>query len=172
MNLNLTKPIAFFDLEATGLSVSSDRIVEIGIIKVNPDGSEERFIERINPGIKIPQETIDIHGITDADVADCPDFKTLAPKISAFIGDADLAGYNSNKFDIPLLLEEFIRAGVDFSMADRQCIDVQNIFHKMEKRTLEAAYQFYCQKELKDAHSAEADIVATYEVLKAQLDKS
>ena len=171
MNLNLTKSIAFFDLEATGLNVSADRIVEIGIIKINPDGSEEKLTQRVNPEIKIPAETTAIHGISDEDIADAPTFKALAKSVSDFIGDADLAGYNSNKFDIPMLLEEFVRAGIDFPMEGRRCVDVQNIFHKMEKRTLEAAYQFYCEKELKNAHSAEADIIATYEVLKAQLDK-
>lgn len=171
MNLILTKPIVFFDIEATGLNISNDRIVEIGLIKIEPDGSETKRTERINPEITIPQETIDIHGITNEAVADAPVFKTIAPDIAAFIGDADLAGYNSNKFDIPILLEEFIRAGVDFDMTNRRCIDVQNIFHKMEKRTLEAAYRFYCDKDLNNAHSAEADILATYEVLKAQLDR-
>ncbi len=171
MELNLTKPIVFFDLEATGLNISSDRIVEIGIIKINTDNTEERYSARINPEIPIPKDITEIHGISDEDVADSPTFKILAPKIAEFIGESDLAGYNSNKFDIPLLLEEFIRAEVDFSMDNRKCVDVQNIFHKMEKRTLEAAYLFYCQKELKNAHSAEADIIATYEVLKAQLDK-
>jgi len=171
MNLNLTKPIVFFDLEATGLSVTNDRIVEIGIIKINTDGTEEKLTERINPEIPIPKETTEIHGITNADVKDCPNFKTIGSEIAKFIGDSDLAGYNSNKFDIPLLLEEFIRAEIDFSMTSRRCVDVQNIFHKMEKRTLEAAYRFYCAKDLENAHSAEADIIATYEVLKAQLDK-
>ena len=171
MNLNLTKPLVFFDLEATGLNISSDRIVEIGIIKINPDGTEKKYTQRINPEIEIPEETTAIHGITNADIADCPTFKQEGSNIANFIGDADLAGYNSNKFDIPLLLEEFIRAEIDFSMKNRRCIDVQNIFHKMEKRTLEAAYKFYCQKDLQNAHSAEADIIATYEVLKAQLDR-
>lgn len=171
MNLNLKKPIVFFDLEATGLNIAKDKIVEIGIIKILEDNSEIKFTKRINPEITIPQETIDIHGISNDDIKDEPTFKDLAQEIKEFIGNADLAGYNSNKFDIPLLLEEFIRAGIDFSMDDRNCVDVQNIFHKMEKRTLEAAYQFYCQQELKNAHSAEADIIATYEVLKAQLDK-
>lgn len=171
MELNLKKSIVFFDLEATGLNVTKDRIVEIGIIKINTDGSEERLVQKVNPEITIPQEVIDIHGITNEMVANEPTFKILAPKVAEFIGDADLAGYNSNKFDIPLLLEEFVRAEAIFSMEDRNCVDVQNIFHKMEKRTLEAAYQFYCQKTIENAHSAEADIFATYEVLKAQLDK-
>ncbi|MFK8037207.1 MAG: exonuclease domain-containing protein [Crocinitomicaceae bacterium] len=171
MELNLKKAIVFFDLEATGLNVTKDRIVEIGIIKINSDGSEERLVQKVNPEMKMSQEVIDIHGITDEMVKDEPTFKTVAPKINAFIGDSDLAGYNSNKFDIPLLLEEFVRADEAFSMENRNCVDVQNIFHKMEKRTLEAAYQFYCQKSIENAHSAEADIFATYEVLKAQLDR-
>jgi len=171
MNLNLKKPIVFFDLEATGLNITKDRIVEIGIIKVSPDGSEERLVQVINPLIDIPQEVVDIHGITNEMVSDKPTFKDFSEELIAFIGEADLAGYNSNKFDVPLLLEEFVRAGADFSMENRKCVDVQNIFHKMEKRTLEAAYQFYCQKSIENAHSAEADIVATYEVLKAQLEK-
>ena len=171
MNLNLKKSIVFFDLEATGLNVTKDRIVEIGIIKINPDGSEERLVQLINPEISIPQEVIDIHGITNDKVLNEPNFKTFSAELINFIGEADLAGYNSNKFDIPLLLEEFVRAGANFSMDDRACVDVQNIFHKMEKRTLEAAYQFYCQKSIENAHSAEADIIATYEVLKAQLDR-
>lgn len=171
MDLNLQKPIVFFDLEATGLNVTKDRIVEIGIIKINADGSEEKLVQLINPEITIPQEVVEIHGITNEKVSKEPTFKTFAPTLVEFIGNADLAGYNSNKFDIPLLLEEFVRAEIDFSMEDRSCVDVQNIFHKMEKRTLEAAYQFYCQKSIENAHSAEADIIATYEVLKAQLDR-
>lgn len=171
MDLNLKKSIVFFDLEATGLNVTKDRIVEIGIIKINPDQSEERLVQLINPEINIPQEVIDIHGITNEIVADKPTFTDFSDELVKFIGDADLAGYNSNKFDIPLLLEEFVRADADFSMDNRACVDVQNIFHKMEKRTLEAAYQFYCNKVIENAHSAEADIIATYEVLKAQLDK-
>ncbi len=171
MNLNLKKPIVFFDLEATGLNVTQDRIVEIGIIKINVDDSEEKLTQLINPEKNIPEEVIEIHGITNEKIADQPTFKAFAPQLIAFIGDADLAGYNSNKFDIPMLMEEFLRAGFDFSMENRNCIDVQNIFHKMEKRTLEAAYKFYCDQELKNAHSAEADIIATYEILKAQLSR-
>ena len=171
MDLNLKKSIVFFDLEATGLSTTKDRIVEIGIIKITPDGKEERLVQLLNPEVNIPKEVVEIHGITNEKVKDEPTFKAFAQTLVDFIGDADLAGYNSNKFDIPLLLEEFVRAEVDFSMENRNCIDVQNIFHKMEKRTLEAAYQFYCQKSIENAHSAEADIIATYEVLKAQLDR-
>jgi len=171
MKLKLTNPVAFFDLETTGLSVSKDRIVEIGIIKINPDQSEESLTMKLNPEMKISQESIDIHGISDEDIKDCPTFKDAAEKIKNFIGDADLAGYNSNKFDIPMLLEEFSRVNMEFEMKNRKCVDVQNIFHKKEQRTLAAAYKFYCNKEIENAHSAEADIIATYEVLKSQLDK-
>lgn len=171
MQLNLIKPLAFFDLETTGLNISKDKIIEIGILKVHPDQREERYIKRINPGISIPAESQAIHGISDADVKDCPTFSQVAEEIKNFIGDADLAGYNSNKFDIPFLLEEFLRLGIELEMENRKFIDVQTIFHKMEQRTLSAAYKFYCSKEIENAHSAEADIVATFEVLKAQLDK-
>ncbi|MBI3136422.1 MAG: 3'-5' exonuclease [Bacteroidetes bacterium] len=171
MQLVLTKPLAFFDLETTGLNISKDKIIEIAILKVYPDQREERYVKRINPGIPIPAESQAIHGISDADVKDCPTFDKLVHEISSFIGDADLAGYNSNKFDIPFLLEEFLRLGVELEMENRKFIDVQTIFHKMEQRTLGAAYRFYCQKEIEHAHSAEADIVATFEVLKAQLDR-
>jgi DNA polymerase-3 subunit epsilon len=171
MQLNLIKPLAFFDLETTGLNISKDKIIEIGILKVYPDQREERYIKRINPGIPIPAESQAIHGISDADVKDCPTFAQLAEEIKNFIGEADLAGYNSNKFDIPFLLEEFLRLGIELEMENRKFVDVQTIFHKMEQRTLSAAYKFYCSKEIENAHSAEADIVATFEVLKAQLDK-
>lgn len=171
MQLKLKRAIAFFDLETTGLNISKDKIIEIAILKVNPDQSEERYIKRINPGMPIPKESQEIHGISNEDVKDCPKFKELANEIKTFIGDADLAGYNSNKFDIPFLLEEFLNLGIEISMEDRKFIDVQTIFHKMEQRTLSAAYKFYCQKEIENAHSAEADINATYDVLKAQLDK-
>lgn len=171
MQLNLIKPLAFFDLETTGLNISKDKIIEIGILKVHADQREERYIQRINPGIPIPAESQAIHGISDADVKDCPTFAQLAEEIKNFIGEADLAGYNSNKFDIPFLLEEFLRLGIELEMENRKFVDVQTIFHKMEQRTLSAAYKFYCSKEIENAHSAEADIVATFEVLKAQLDK-
>ena len=171
MKLNLTKSIAFFDLETTGLSTSKDRIVEIGIIKVNPDQSEETLTMRLNPEMTISTESVEIHGISQDDIKDSPTFKDASEKILNFIGDADLAGYNSNKFDIPMLMEEFSRVGIEFDMSVRKAIDVQNIFHKKEQRTLVAAYKFYCDKDIENAHSAEADIVATYEVLKAQLDK-
>ncbi|MGV6861730.1 MAG: exonuclease domain-containing protein [Putridiphycobacter sp.] len=171
MKLNLKKPVVFFDIESTGLSVSKDRIVELGLIKVNPDQSEETLTLRINPEMPISKESEEIHGISLEDLKDAPTFKDVAERIVKFIDDADLAGYNSNKFDVPMLLEEFSRVGVDFKMSNRKAIDVQNIFHKKEQRTLAAAYQFYCDKEIENAHSAEADIRATYEVLKAQLDR-
>ena len=171
MNLNLTKPIAFFDLETTGVNVAKDRIVEISILKVFPDGHEESLTYLVNPTIPIPEKVSKIHGIFDADVADKPTFKELAPKLSAYLEGCDLAGYNSNMFDIPLLAEEFLRADFDFNMNNRRMIDVQVIFHKMEQRTLSAAYKFFCNKDLVGAHSAEADTKATYEILKAQLDR-
>ncbi len=171
MKLKLTRPIAFFDLETTGVMVGSDRIVEICIIKINPDDSEEVKTLRINPGIPIPAASSEIHGIYDEDVKDCPRFDQVAAELAQFLKNCDLGGYNSNKFDIPLLAEEFFRAGIDFDVSQRHFLDVQNIFHKMEPRTLRAAYKFYCGKELVNAHSAEADIRATYEVLQAQLDK-
>lgn len=171
MQLNLKRPIAFFDLETTGLNISQDKIIEIAILKINPNQREDRYLKRVNPGIPIPKESFDIHGISNEDLKDCPSFKELAKEIVDFIGDADLAGYNSNRFDIPFLLEELLNNGVELNMENRKFIDVQTIFHKMEQRTLSAAYRFYCQKEIENAHSAEADTFATYEVLKAQLDK-
>jgi DNA polymerase-3 subunit epsilon len=171
MKLNLKRPLAFFDLEATGINVGADRIVEIAILKAMPDGSEQILTKRINPEMPIPLVTSLIHGIYDSDIKDAPSFKSVAKEIAEFIGDADLAGYNSNKFDIPMLLEEFLRAGIDFDMTGRKFVDVQNIFHQMEQRTLKAAYKFYCEKDIINAHSAEADIRATYEVLLSQLDK-
>ena len=169
MNLNLSKPICFFDLETTGISITSDRIVEISILKVHPDGNEESKTWRVNPEMAIPKEVTAIHGITDADVADKPTFKELAKEVHNMIKDSDLGGFNSNRFDIPLLAEEMLRADVDFDMKNRVSVDVQTIFHKMEQRTLTAAYKFYCDKNLEGAHGAEADTNATYEVLKAQL---
>ncbi len=171
MQLNLTKPICFFDLETTGVNITTDRIVEISILKVHPNGKEERKTWRVNPEMPIPNEVTAIHGISDEDVADKPTFKELAREVYAMIKDSDLGGFNSNRFDIPLLAEEMLRADVDFDMKNRQAIDVQTIFHKMEQRTLSAAYKFYCDKNLDDAHSAEADTNATYEVLKAQIEK-
>ncbi|WP_416443918.1 exonuclease domain-containing protein [Leeuwenhoekiella sp. A16] len=171
MNLNLTRPICFFDLETTGIDVARDRIVEISVLKVHPNGKEEKHTWLVNPTIPIPAETTAVHGISDADVADKPTFKELSSEIYNLIKDSDLAGYNSNRFDIPLLAEEMLRAEVDFDMGNRHAVDVQTIFHKMEQRTLAAAFKFYCDSILEDAHSAEADTIATYEVLKAQLDR-
>ena len=171
MQLNLIRPLCFFDLETTGTNVAKDRIVEISILKVHPDGKEEKFTWRVNPTVPIPAETTAIHGIAAEDVADAPTFNQLANQIYNLIKEADLAGYNSNRFDIPLLAEELLRAGVDFDMKNKNAIDVQTIFHKMEQRTLEAALKFYCGTTLDNAHSAEADAIATYEVLKAQLDR-
>ena len=169
MTLNLSKPICFFDLETTGINITSDRIVEIAILKVFPDGKEERKTWLVNPEMPIPAEVTEIHGITDADVADKPTFKELAKEINTMVKDSDLAGFNSNRFDIPLLAEEMLRANVDFDMKGRVAVDVQTIFHKMEQRTLSAAFKFYCDKNLDDAHSAAADTEATFEVLKAQI---
>ncbi len=177
MQLHLTKPIVFFDLETTGVVVGHDHIVEICLHKVMPDGTTDTRVERVRPvdqngkTVHIPEFTTAIHGISDADVKDKPTFKELAPSLKEYIGDADLAGYNSNKFDVPLLVEEFLRAGIDFDLKERHCVDVQNIFHQMEQRTLVAAYKFYCGKDLENAHSAAADTIATYEVLMAQLDR-
>ena len=171
MKLNLKNPLVFFDLETTGTNINSDRIVEICYLKVYPNGNEESKTMRINPEMHIPEASSAIHGIYDADVADCPTFKDVAKSIANDLEGCDLAGFNSNRFDIPLLAEEFLRVGVDIDMMKRKFIDVQVIFHKLEQRTLSAAYKFYCDKNLEDAHTAEADTRATYEVLKAQLDR-
>jgi len=171
MKLNLKRPLAFFDIESTGTNVALDRIVELSVIKLNPDGSEEVKTWRINPGMPIPLESSMVHGIYDEHIKDEPLFKALGTDVAAFIGDSDLAGYNSNKFDIPLLMEEFLRSGVQFDLENRFFVDVQNIFHQMEQRTLKAAYQFYCSKQIVNAHSAEADTRATMEVLIAQIEK-
>ncbi len=171
MELKLKNPLIFFDLETTGIDTSKDRIVEISLMKVHPDGTQEVKTRRLNPEMHIPESATAVHGITDDDVRDCPRFREVAKSLAAWIEGCDLAGYNSNKFDIPILAEEFLRAGVDVDLKKRKAIDVQNIFHKMEQRTLVAAYKFYCGGELEDAHSAEADTRATYEVLKGQLDK-
>ena len=170
MKLNLKNPLVFFDLETTGTNINSDRIVEICYLKVYPNGNEESKTMRINPEMHIPEASSAIHGIYDADVADCPTFKDVAKKIATDIEGCDLAGFNSNRFDIPLLVEEFLRAEVDIDLMKRKFVDVQVIYHKLEQRTLSAAYKFYCGKNLEDAHTAEADTRATYEVLKAQLD--
>lgn len=171
MELKLQKPIVFFDLETTGVNAIHDRIVEISYIKVFPDGNEESKTLRINPERHIPEQSSAIHGIYDEDVKDCPTFKQVARDIAAIFVNSDIAGFNSNYFDVPMFVEEMLRAGIDFDITKCRLIDVQNIYHKLEQRTLSAAYKFYCGKNLEDAHSAQADTRATYEVLKAQLDK-
>jgi DNA polymerase-3 subunit epsilon len=171
MELKLKNPIVFFDLETTGINVASDRIVEISWLKIMPSGQEVSHTQLVNPTIPIDPRATAIHGISDEDVKDKPTFKEIAKSIVREFEGCDLAGYNSNKFDIPLLAEEFLRAEVDFDMSRRKFIDVQVIFHKMEQRTLSAAYKFYCEKDLEEAHTAEADTRATYEILKAQLDR-
>ena len=171
MRLNLKNPLVFFDLETTGIDITKDRIVEISYVKVFPNGKEESKTMRINPERPIPPESTAIHGITDDDVKDCPTFKAVAKTLAAQIEGCDLAGYNSSRFDIPLLAEEFLRADVNIDLNRRKFVDVQTIFHKMEQRTLSAAYKFYCNKTLENAHTAAADTMATYEVLQAQLDR-
>lgn len=171
MELNLKNPIAFFDLETTGINIAKDRIVEISILKIFPNGNKESKTWLVNPEIEIPKEASDIHGITNERVVTEPTFKELAAEVNKMIEGCDLAGFNSNRFDIPLLAEEMLRIGLDFSMENRLAVDVQTIFHKKEQRTLTAGYKFYCDKDLTDAHSAEADTKATYEILLAQLDK-
>lgn len=171
MELKLTKPIVFFDLETTGINIAQDRIVEISILKVYPNGNKESKTWLVNPEIEIPEEAIAIHGITNERVVTEPTFKELAKEISQLIEGCDLAGFNSNRFDIPLLAEELLRCDIDFDMKNRVAVDVQVIYHKKEQRTLGAAYEFYCNKSLENAHSAEADTIATYEILKAQLDQ-
>ncbi len=170
MNLNLKTPIAFFDLETTGINISTDRIVEISILKISPNGSEEIRTHLVNPGIPIPAESSMIHGIYDEDVKDAPTFKELAKRLSDFLKGCDLAGFNILKFDVPMLVEEFLRADINFDISKRKMIDAQKIFHLMEKRNLSAAYRFYCNKTLENAHSAEADTLATYEIFKQQLE--
>ena len=171
MKLNLKRPIVFFDLETTGVDTAKDRIVEVSMIKIMPDGEEIVRTRRINPQMHIPEQATAIHGITDEDVKDCPTFAQVAKSMAQFIDGCDFGGFNSNRFDLPMLVEEFLRAGVDVDFRRRRFVDVQNIFHKMEQRTLVAAYKFYCDKNLEEAHSAEADTRATYEVLMAQLDR-
>ena len=171
MNLKLHKPLCVFDLETTGTQVAKDRIVEISILKVNPDASRESKTWLVNPERPIPEETSAIHGITDERVKDAPTFKEIASKVMDMIAGTDLGGFNSNRFDVPLLAEELLRAGLDFDLSKFKLVDAQTIFHKMEPRNLTAAYQFYCKKELVNAHSAEADTLATYEVMLSQLDK-
>lgn len=169
MNLKLYKPLCFFDLETTGTRIDKDRIVEICILKVNPDASRESKTWLVNPEMPISKESSAIHGIYDKDVANAPTFQEIAPKIMEMIAGADLGGFNSNRFDIPLLAEEFLRAGFDFDLSKIKLVDVQTIYHKLEPRNLSAAYNFYCQKTLENAHSAEADVLATFEVLDAQV---
>ena len=171
MELKLNKPICFFDLETTGIDIGKDRIVEISVFKVFPNGNKESKTWLVNPTISIPPQSTAIHGISNEKVANEPTFKELAPQVYNMIKDSDLAGFNSDRFDIPLLAEELLRAGVDFDMKNRVSVDVQTIFHKMEERTLSAALKFYCGKGLENAHSAEADTMATYEILKAQLER-
>lgn len=171
MELKLTRPICFFDLETTGVNVAKDRIVEIAVLKIHPNGNKESKSWLVNPEMEIPEEVIAVHGITNEKVANEPTFKELSKQIYKMIKDSDLGGFNSDRFDIPLLAEEMLRAGIDFDMKNMVSVDVQTIFHKMEKRTLSAAYKFYCNKELEAAHSAAADTNATYEVLLSQLDR-
>lgn len=171
MHLNLTKPLIFLDLEATGLTIGKDRIVEISLLKVNVDNSTESKTMRINPEISIPEKVSKIHGLYEKDLVNEPTFKQAAAELLRFIGNSDFAGYNSNKYDIPLLAEEFLRVEADFDLKGRRLIDVQNIFHFMEPRNLSAAYKFYCDKALINAHTAEADVIATYEIFKSQLEK-
>ena len=171
MKLNLKSPLAFFDLEATGINISTDRIVEISILKVFPDGKEEIKTIKINPTVPIPLESSLIHGIYDEDIKDAPTFRDVARELHRFFEGADLAGFNVLKYDIPLLVEEFLRAGIDFDIEKRNLLDAQKIFFMMEKRNLTAAYKFYCGKDLKNAHSAEADTLATFEVFKSQLER-
>ena len=171
MELKLTRPICFFDLETTGIDVARDRIVEISIFKVFPNGNKESKTWLVNPTIPIPPQTTAVHGITDEKVANEPTFKELASQVHNMIKDSDLAGFNSDRFDIPLLAEELLRVGIDFDMKNRVSVDIQTIFHKKEERTLSAGYKFYCGESLENAHSAEADTMATYEILKAQLDR-
>jgi len=171
MNITLTSPLAFFDIESTGINPATDRIVELAIVRINPDGEKSRLRRLVNPQMPIPKESSDIHGITDDMVRDAPSFPEIAAEVADFLENCDLGGYNSNRFDVPLLVEEFLRTGVGFSLTGRRLLDVQKIYHKMEPRTLSAAYQFYCHKNLEDAHSATADVEATWEVLQAQIDK-
>lgn len=171
MNINLERPLIFFDLETTGTNVTHDRIVELSYIKLMPDGTREEKSRRLNPEMPIPAAATAVHKITDADVADAPTFKQIAKSLNTIFENCDIAGFNSNKFDVPLLIEEFDRAGITFETAGRHFIDVQTIFHKMEQRTLVAAYKFYCGKDLENAHSALSDTQATLEVLLSQLDR-
>ncbi|SEA34281.1 DNA polymerase-3 subunit epsilon [Arachidicoccus rhizosphaerae] len=171
MNITLNRPLAFFDIESTGVNPATDRIVELAIVRISPEAEKVRYRRLVNPGMPIPKESSDIHGITDEMVRDAPVFQQIAQEVADFLENCDLGGYNSNRFDVPLLVEEFLRTGVPFSLTGRRLLDVQKIYHKMEPRTLSAAYQFYCHKNLEDAHTATADVEATWEVLQAQIDK-
>jgi DNA polymerase-3 subunit epsilon len=171
MSLLLTRPICFIDLETTGINVSIDRIVEIAIVKIGLDGTKQVKRRLVNPEMPIPKASSDVHGITDEMVKDAPSFKAIANEIKQFMEGADIGGYNSNRFDVPMLNEEFLRAGIQVDMESRKLLDVQKVFHMMEQRTLSAAYQFYCHKTLEDAHSAEADATATWEILEAQIER-
>jgi DNA polymerase-3 subunit epsilon len=171
MPLSLSRPICFIDLETTGINVSTDRIVEIAIVKIGVDGTKQVKRRLVNPEMPIPKDSSDVHGITDEMVKDAPTFKALANEIKQFMEGADIGGYNSNRFDVPMLNEEFLRAGISADIESRKLLDVQKVFHKMEQRTLSAAYQFYCHKTLEDAHTAEADATATWEVLEAQIER-
>jgi DNA polymerase-3 subunit epsilon len=171
MKLQLSRPIAFIDLETTGINITTDRIVELAIVKISPDGTKLVKRKLINPLMPIPASSSAIHGITDEMVKDAPSFKQIANEIKQFIEGADLGGYNSNRFDIPMLLEEFLRAGIEYTVDGKKLVDVQKVFHMMEQRTLSAAYKFYCSKTLEGAHGAEADATATWEVLEAQLER-
>jgi len=171
MPLQLNRPLAFIDLETTGINISTDKIVEIAIVKIMPGG--EKVVKRklVNPQMPIPQQAIDVHGITNEMVKDAPAFKQIAHEIKQFLDGCDIGGYNSNRFDMPMLIEEFLRAGVQFTVQGKKFVDVQKVFHMMEQRTLSAAYKFYCSKNLEDAHSAEADATATWEILEAQVER-
>ena len=171
MKLQLTRPIAFIDLETTGISITTDRIVEIAIVKILPDGTSQPKRKLVNPQMPIPVGSSEIHGITDEMVKDAPTFKQVANEIKQFIENCDIGGYNSNRFDVPMLIEEFLRVGIEFSIEGRKLVDVQKVFHMMEQRTLSAAYKFYCQKTLEGAHGAEVDATATWEVLEAQVER-
>lgn len=171
MNLKLTRPIAFIDLETTGINFCGDKIVEIAIVKIMPDGNQIIKRKLINPQCPIPKSSSDVHGITDEMVKDAPTFKQVANEVKQFLENCDLGGYNSNRFDIPMLIEEFLRAGIEFSTRNRKMVDAQKVFHQMEQRTLGAAYKFYCNKTLTNAHSAEADASATWEILDAQVER-
>ncbi len=171
MNLQLTKPIAFIDLETTGVNISNDRIVEIAIVRIAVDGTKTVKRKLVNPLMPIPAGSSEVHGITDEMVKDAPSFKQIANEVKQFMDNCDLGGYNSNRFDIPMLIEEFLRSGIEFSTDDRKLVDVQKVFHLMEQRTLSAAYKFYCNKVLEGAHGAEVDATATWEVLEAQIER-